>query len=168
MKKKGFTLIELVITIGLVSALAVSLSIKIVPIFDKAKVSDIKHNLGVLRSSIEIYEIENGTATFTDLFIENKSGIGRDISDDFYNLFPDENLPVIKSGTNQDIDKKGIYVDGMKKLTPLTKDVINHPSGYIYVIERSSNIAPGEEVRLGVFANLYKDAYGSDIEWIEQ
>lgn len=61
MKKRGFTLIELMIVISIVGLLAAISIPKFAGVADSAKVANIQGNLSSMRISIAMYNAKNGT-----------------------------------------------------------------------------------------------------------
>lgn len=60
MKKKGFTLIELMVVITIIGLLAAIAIPRFAGVTDSAKIANVQGNLSSLRTSIEMYNVKNG------------------------------------------------------------------------------------------------------------
>jgi len=58
-RERGFTLLELIIVVGIIGVLAAISIVKFVQLIDKAREAATKANLGALRASVSIYFADN-------------------------------------------------------------------------------------------------------------
>lgn len=167
MKKKGFTLIELMITIAVIGLLAAIALPRFAGATEDAKVANVQGNLASLRTATHMYMAKNGDSGVHEMFNVRAQGEGGntdfvDIKDDFYETFyPKKKIPAFPTGKNLDYTKAGItyseYYDGKTPSSNTTK------TAYIAKVK---NDHP-KSTFIEVYVSLAADTYGANIEWGE-
>ncbi len=175
MKKKGFTLIELMITIAIIGLLAAIALPRFTNVTEDAKVANVQGNLAGLRTASEMFMVKNETRKFSDMF-----KIGSDeLNEEFQEFYSKGKIPPIKPGKNLDHEKVGITYGRFQEF----KDVNDSTNGngeesywgkyafYVYVEPVTSEKKDKDDdgVAYYNYINLYAllddDTYGADIDW---
>jgi len=138
MKRKGFTLIELMIVIAIIALLAAVALPKFSSASEAAKVANVQGNLANLRTALAIYYAKNKNYP-----VRGAAGIatnGDSLSDEFKKYYSKSSIPDTPAGENVTTARNDVRViddnnkNGGWRYDPLTGEIkANLPSGVVTV-----------------------------------
>lgn len=168
MKKNGFTLIELMVTIAIIGLLAAIALPRFTNITEDAKVANVQGNLANLRTASEMFMVKNDTRKFSDMFTITED----ELSEEFQEFYSKEKIPPIKPGKNLDHEKVGItYGEFINFSDVNNSDYWREYAFYVYVEKvpnkegDTSNNGVSHYNYISLHALLDSDTYGADIDW---
>jgi len=168
MKKKGFTLIELMITIAIIGLLAAIALPKFTNVTEDAKTANVQGNLASLRTASEMFMVKNETRKFTDIF-NRESDI---LKEEFQEFYSKGKIPPIKPGKNLDHEKVGITFGTFLEFKDMNDaDYWGKYAFYAYVepVEGEKKDKDDDGVAYYNYINLYalldEDTYGAGVDW---
>ncbi len=168
MKRKGFTLIELMVTIAIIGLLAAIALPRFTNATEDAKVANVQGNLAGLRTASEMFMVKNETRKFSDMF-NRESDI---LKEEFQEFYSKGKIPSIKPGKNLDHEKIGITYGVFQEFRDMNDaDYWGKYAFYVYADEiKEKKEEEDKETTLyfnyiNLYALLDKDTYGADIDW---
>lgn len=169
MEKKGFTLIELMVTIAIIGLLAAIALPKFADVTEDAKVANVQGNLASLRTASEMFMVKNETRKFTDMFTMGKD----DLSEEFQDFYSKGKVPAIEPGRNLDHRKVGMNYGTMSTFDGVNSGNWGPFAYYVDVEAVEGEEIDGQEKKpsyynyIQMYALLEEDTYGADINWRE-
>lgn len=169
MKKNGFTLIELMVTIGIIGLLAAIALPRFNNVTEDAKVANVQANLTNLRTAAQMFMAKNEGSSVHDMFNVRAVGEGGDtdfidITDDFFNTFySKKKIPPFPTGKGLKDIKAGVTYTAHYDGTPPPTNDGSSKTAYIVEVENDHPKSTFKDI----YVQLAIDTYGADINWGE-
>lgn len=169
MKKKGFTLIELMVTIAIIGLLVAIALPRFTGVTEDAKVANVQGNLAGLRTASEMFMVKNETRKFSDMFTMGKD----DLSEEFQEFYSKGKVPAIEPGRNLEHRKVGMAYGQLTSFDGVNSSNWGPFAYYVDVetVEGEEEDDQGKKVAyynyIQMYALLEKDTYGAGINWRE-
>ncbi|WP_319371060.1 prepilin-type N-terminal cleavage/methylation domain-containing protein [uncultured Ilyobacter sp.] len=156
MKKKGFTLIELMVVIAIIGLLAAIALPKFSDVTSQAKVANVQGNLSSLRTSISMFYAK--TETYPDFITDNAYGTlasieGTDSNGDTVDFTEFYNKTILPDTPAFNAAADGTKVDATNVTTAIGTD----DGGWVYTVTDGT-----------ILADLATGTYVSGTVWDEQ
>ena len=158
MKKKGFTLIELMVSIAIIGLLAAMALPKFTDITEDAKAANVQGNLTSLRTATQIFMIKTEKTSVHDMF----EVYTEEVKPEFQEFYSKGRVPEIIGGKNLKYTKKGTSYG----VLPDNFDTANDNSKpgapeFAYFINTDGNTFKE------IYAYIQTNTYGANINWRE-
>lgn len=167
MKKRGFTLIELMIVISIIGLLSTIAIPRFAGITEDAKIASVQGNLSTLRTATAMYRAQNGDVGVHEMFnvrAEEEGGETDfiDIKDSFYESFyPKKKIPPFVPGENLDGVRAGVTYSAHYDGTTQPNNDGESKVAYIVKVENDNP----KSTYIEIYARLAANTYGGDIQW---